>query len=203
MPTTKHDNYISEKEYLKGELISNVKHEYVQGQVYAMAGASPNHGKITGNIARHLGNFLENSSCFPYASDMKVKTSTGSYRYPDVVVVCDDNFIEEGYVTESPVIIFEVLSRTTRKIDEQEKLVEYINIPTLQYYVILEQNVVDVTVYSKADDWHSKHYFLDQKIHFENINMFLTVSDIYQRVQNEDMVEYLALKNNRFSPSRE
>lgn len=185
---------MSEEDYLKSELISEVRHEYVEGHVFAMAGASQNHGRICQNISRKFGNHLENSPCEPFSSDMKVKTSAGRYRYPDVLVVCDDDFIEGGYATKTPTILVEVLSRSTRKIDEQDKLMEYINIPTLKEYVIIEQYCVDVTVYRKSDDWRSKHYFLEQDVYLESIDLSLSVEEIYKRVENEDMLEFIQQK---------
>jgi len=194
VPRVNNSTLISEEDYLKSELISEVRNEYVDGQVFAMAGASKNHGRICQNISRKFGNHLDNSPCEPFSSDMKVKTSTGHYRYPDVLVVCDDNFIEGGYATKTPTILVEVLSRSTRKIDEQDKLMEYINIPTLKEYVIIEQYCVDVTVYRKNDDWRSKHYFLGQGVYLESIDLTLSVEDIYQRVENEDMLEFIQQK---------
>ncbi|NOQ15400.1 MAG: Uma2 family endonuclease [Methyloprofundus sp.] len=185
---------ISEEEYLKGELTREVRHEYVDGQIFAMAGVSPDHGRISGNIYRKFANHLENTACEPFISDMKVKTSTGHYRYPDVLVVCDKNFINNGYVTQTPTIIVEVLSRSTRKIDEKDKLLEYINIPTLKEYVLIEQDYADITVYRKSDDWRTTHYFLGEDIHFESIQVSLSVEEIYYRVENEDMLEFLESK---------
>ena len=194
MPTAKKSDPITVEEYLNGELISEVKHEYVDGQVYAMAGASVNHNTISGNVFSAFHLHLKNSFCRAFASDMKVKTSVGNYRYPDVLAVCDNDFIENNHVTQTPVILVEVISRSTRKIDERDKFLEYINIPTLKEYVIVEQDVVDITVYRKSDDWHSKHYFLGDEIHFESIDLILSVEDIYDRVQNEDVIEFLELK---------
>ena len=127
-------------------------HEYVDGFIHAMTDASPNHGRIASNISRKFGNHLANSSCEVFSADMKVKTPSGQYRYPDVMVLCDNQFIDNDYVTQTPTIIVEVISRSTRKIDEKTKLLEYINIPTLKEYVVIEQDVVDITVYRKSDD---------------------------------------------------
>jgi Uma2 family endonuclease len=192
MSKAQQKNLASKEEYLKTELSSEVKHEYVEGQVFAMAGASPDHSRISGNIFGEFRTHLKQSSCEPYISDMKVKTSTGSY--PDVLVVCDDNFIDNGHVTQTPTIIVEVLSRSTRKIDERDKLLEYINIPTLKEYAIIEQYCVDVTVYRKSNDWHSSHYFLGDDIHFESVDFTLSVEEIYHRVQNKDMIEFWEAK---------
>ncbi|MFT4927426.1 MAG: Uma2 family endonuclease [Phenylobacterium sp.] len=198
MSTITQRQLITSEVYLEDELVRSIKHEYVNGEIFAMAGATPNHGRITGNVFGEFRTHLKGHPCEPFASDMKVKTSTGSYRYPDVMVVHkalgDNNFIDNGYVSQTPVIIVEVLSRTTRKIDERDKLMEYINIATLKEYVIIEQDVVDVTVYRKSDDWRCQHYFLGDDIHFESIDCRLAVEEIYHRVDNQDMNEFLAGK---------
>ena len=182
--------WVSEENYLKSELTSEIKHELIDGHIYAMAGASENHDRISGNIYRKFGNHLENSPCEPFTSDMKLKTSTGNFRYPDCMVICDKDDESQYYKTK-PVILVEVLSRSTRKTDEKDKLIEYINIPTLQEYVLIEQDYVDITVYRKSDNWRSVHYFFGETLHFESIGLTLSVEEIYHRVQNDDMVEFL------------
>jgi len=182
---------ITATEYLQKELLNTNKHEYVEQQIYAMAGVSENHDAIATNILGEFYVHLKNSPCRPYTSDMKVKTSTGSFRYPDGMVVCEqDN--ENDYYKTKPVILVEVLSHSTRKIDEKDKLLEYINIPTLEEYVLIEQDFADVTVYRRSDDWRSTHYFLGEEIFFESIELAIAVSDIYHRVKNADMVAFLA-----------
>lgn len=190
MLAIKNTDLMSVEDYLKFELTSEVKHELVEGYVYAMAGASENHDRISVNVLRKFGNHLENSPCEPFTSDMKLKTSTGNFRYPDCMVICDkDN--ESQYYKTKPIILVEVLSRSTRKTDEKDKLMEYINIPTLQEYVLIEQDYVDITVYRKSDNWRSVHYFLGETLYFESIDLTLSVEEIYHRVQNDDMVEFL------------
>ncbi|MGR8981441.1 MAG: Uma2 family endonuclease [Gammaproteobacteria bacterium] len=186
---------INEEDYLQGELISDVKHELIDGRVYAMAGASANHERIAGNIYRKLGNHLEGSPCEPFGSDMKIKAGS-NFFYPDVIVDCDFNE-SQPYYTESPVIIVEVLSRATRKTDETVKLLSYINIPSLQEFVLIEQDYVDIQVIRRNEAWLPRHYFLGDEITFESINLTLPVEEIYYRVHNEDMVEYLSGKTER------
>lgn len=190
MQTNKRSHYLSEEGYLAGEKVSEIKHEYVDGDVYAMAGASKNHERLAGNIYRKFGNHLENSPCEPFASDMKVRTPNASYRYPDCMVVCDDTSGDEYYAA-TPIILVEVISRSTRKTDEQIKRLEYMNIVTLKEYVLIEQDYVDVTVFRKSNRWLPTHYFLGEEVTFDSIELTLSVEEIYHRVVNEDMDEWL------------
>ncbi len=192
MSTVIQTNLISTEDYLQGELNSKVRHELIDGYAYAMAGASGNHERISMTIARKFGNHLENLPCEPFGSDMKVKTGL-NFFYPDVIVDC--NFDEsKPYYTETPIIIVEVLSKSTRKTDETIKRIAYLDLPTLQEYVLIEQDFVDIEVVRRSEGWQSKHYFLGDEVTFESIDLTLAVEDIYQRVQNEDMVEFFAKK---------
>lgn len=192
MPVARKDKVLSPENYLQVELESPVKHELIDSQVYAMAGASANHERIAGNFYSELRSHLKTTTCEPFGSDMKVRVRDNFY-YPDVLVDCDFDD-SEPYYTESPVIIVEVISRSTRKMDEKIKLLEYINIPTLNEYVLIEQDVADVTVYRKSDDWRSTHYFLGEEIHFESIDFTISVEDIYLRVKNEDVITFIEQK---------
>ena len=188
----KNRSLITETDYLEGEKDTYIKHEYVDGEVYAMSGASANHNRIAGNIFRKLGNALENQSCQPYTSDMKVKVSS-KYFYPDVLVDCSD-LSGDSYFTESPVIIVEVLSKSTRQIDEKLKREVYLQIGTLQEYILIEQDFVDVEIVRRSKGWRSEHYYLGELITLESINLTLSVEDIYRRVDNSDVKEWLEQK---------
>lgn len=174
--------------YLDGEHDSKIKHQLIDGDVYAMAGASANHERISLNICSELRVQLKNSPCEPFGSDMKVRVRD-NFFYPDVLVDC--NFDEsEPYFTQTPVLIVEVLSQSTRKMDEQTKRLEYFNISTLLEYVIIEQDFVDVAVYRKSDDWRHTNYFLGEDVPLESVGITLTVEDIYARVQNDEMKKF-------------
>lgn len=194
MPQAKPTDFISTQDYLQGELHSEIKHEYVDGQVVAMTGASINHGRITSNINKHLSIQLDGTSCEPFIADLKLKTAKGNYRYPDVMVVCDNQFIDDN-ASNRPTLVVEVLSPTTRKIDLKDKLLEYINIPSLEEYMVVEQSCIDIAVYRKSDDWRVTHYFAGETITLASINVTLSVTDIYQRVDNEDMLQFIAEAN--------
>lgn len=181
---------ISETDYLEGEKISEIKHEYIDGYVYAMSGASANHNRIALNLAGEFRAGLKGKSCQPYTSDMKVKVGS-KYFYPDVIVDCT-TIAGDSYFTETPTLLIEVLSKSTRRIDETVKRMAYMQIPTLQEYVLIEQDIVDVEVVRRANGWMSEHYFLGDEITFASIGLTLTVEEIYDRVQNGDVSEWLA-----------
>ncbi len=183
---------IREEDYLQGEINSKVKHELIDGGVYAMAGASGNHERISLNISRRFGNHLEGLPCEPFGSDMKVKVGS-NFFYPDVIVDC--NFDEdEPYFSESPAIIVEVLSKSTRRTDETIKREAYLDIPTLQEYVLIEQDFVDIEIVRRTEGWQPKHYFLGDEVTFQTIDLTLLVEDVYLRVHNEDVIEFLSQK---------
>jgi Uma2 family endonuclease len=187
----KKDHYnphLTEEEYLKTELTSDVKREYIDGQIYAMAGAGYNHNCISGNVFRKFGNHLEGKPCTTFMADMKVRLGK-DYVYPDVVVDCS-KMAGNDYFSTSPVIIVEVLSRSTRKTDATLKLLRYINLPSLQEYVMIESDIVSVQVLRKSKHWRTEYYFLDDSVTFESIELTLTVEEIYDRVDNTDINEF-------------
>ncbi|MBS3951991.1 MAG: Uma2 family endonuclease [Methylomicrobium sp.] len=183
------DHPLSEQDYLEGEKLSEIKHEYIDGDVYAMAGASKNHERITMNLTREFGNHLKNKPCEPFASDVKIKAGS-RFFYPDVMVVCDDATPNE-YYTESPVIIVEVVSKSTRRIDETIKRTTYPTIPSLKEFVLIEQDFVDVEVCRKSQGWISNHFFMGDEVPFESLGLTLAVEEIYARVDNEDVRTFL------------
>lgn len=189
-------DFISEEQYLEDEKIREIKHEYVNGEVYAMSGASRTHNLISGNMYTELGLHLRGTRCNPFIADMKVKISNrynSNFFYPDVVVACDD---ENGhdYYTEKPLIIVEVLSKSTRRYDKALKFNAYVTIPSLQEYVLIEQDFAEVEICRRNNHWVSERYFLGDDVTFESIGLTLSVEAIYRRVQNEEVLEFLKAK---------
>ncbi len=183
---------ISEADYLEGEPLSDIKHEYIDGEVFAMAGAKMAHNRIVSNVNAFLNVHLKDSHCESASSDMKVKINT-RYFYPDVLVDCSGLDDEESF-TETPTLIVEVLSKSTRRMDKTIKHDAYLVIPTLQEYVIIETDVVDIEVFKRSEGWLPQHYFLGDEIHLDSIDLTLSVEEIYHRVNNEDMQEWLKKK---------
>ena len=186
---------ISEQDYLEGEKLSEIKHEYVDGDVYAMAGASKNHQRLIARLVQKIANHLDNTPCEVFSSDIKVRADNGKkYFYPDVLVVCNDDNTDD-YYTESPRIIVEVLSKSTRKWDNSLKRHVYQAMPSLEEYVLIEQDFVEIEVCRKAELWQPMHYYLGDDITFTSIGLSVSVADIYQRVDNEDMRDFAKTLN--------
>lgn len=182
-------NKISEEDYLQGELLAEFKHEYIDGEVYAMAGASEYHNLLSGNILTELKNQIKGKPCKVFMADMKVKAEQ-CFFYPDVMVVCQtDN--EHAYYKTSPVIIVEVLSKTTRRFDQMIKRLRYQSIPSLEEYVLIEQDKGEIQIFSRTDAWRPCYYYLGDEITFHSLNVTVRVEDIYYQVDNEDVVAFL------------
>ena len=175
---------ISVEEYLEGEKISPVKHEYVYGEVYAMAGTSDNHNRIVRNLVTALSNHLRDSPCEPFFGDIKVRVSPNVYYYPDVLVSCEEN-------PENPyLLIVEVISPSTREIDRREKLLFYQQMPSVREYVIVEQETMLVEIHRRRPDGRWITYFFnnddrDERIEFESVELQITLDEIYRRVKFE------------------
>src|SRR6266496_3484052 len=152
-------DWISPEEYLDGERSADVRHEYADGRLYAMAGASADHNRIAGNLFAEIRDRLRGRRCEPFINDMKVKIPPAFaevFYYPDVLAACDpsDN---EKYYRERPSVIFEVLSPETERTDRREKAIAYRQIPTLGAYVLGEQDRIAATVLHRADPgWRSE-----------------------------------------------
>ena len=188
-------DYISEQDYLDNEKIRETKHEYFDGEVFSMAVASRSHQRLTTNTLVAIANHLKDTLCEAFSSDMKVRADNGKkYFYPDVVVSCTKGD-SHSHFEESPCLIIEVLSNLTRKLDKTLKRLVYQNIPSLEEYILIEQDRVEVQVFRKAHGWQSTYYYIDDDITFNSIDLTLPVLERYQRVENDDMREFMAKKN--------
>ena len=133
--------YISIEEYLQAEKSSPIKHEYIQGQIYAMAGASDAHVTITANLVALLRNHIRGTGCRLYVADMKARIeSLDIFYYPDIMVTCDSRDTQFEYFKRYPSLIIEVLSPSTEALDRGDKFSDYQELDTLQEYVLVSQN---------------------------------------------------------------
>ena len=184
---------VNEAEYLQGELLAETKREYIDGEVYAMAGASENHNLLSVNILTELKNRLKGTSCRTFMADMKVKVGS-SFFYPDVMVVCQEDNDSE-YYKKAPVIIVEVLSKSTRRFDQTDKRLRCQKIPTLEEYVLIEQDKGEIQVFSKKDQQQSFYYYLGDEITFSSLDVTVRVEDIYYQVNDDDVLDFLREKS--------
>src|SRR5438046_2670533 len=151
MSAIKKPNLLSVEDYLAGELVSAVKHEYLGGVVYAMAGARNMHNLIAGNVFGSLHSRLRGGRCRPFNSDTKIRVRLPTqvrFYYPDVSVICRPNPQSDSFQDE-PAAIFEVLSRQTRRIDEGEKKDAYLTILSLSFYILMEQETATAVVFRR------------------------------------------------------
>lgn len=185
--TKQQDNYTAE-EYLAFERSAEMKHEYRDGEIVAMAGASRSHNRITGNVFRELDSKLRvKGDCEAYVSDMRVKTKP-NYSYPDVVVVCGEPKFEDAEVDTllNPTVIIEVLSKSTEADDRGDKFFEYRAIPSVKVYLLISQNKMRVEHYTRQpnDEWMLHRDVIEPggKVVIASIECELTLQEIYERV---------------------
>lgn len=151
---------IPPSEYLEGEPHSEVRHEYIDGAVYAMAGGTQSHNLISGNIFASLHFLVSNGPCRPFINDMKVRVKTlssESYYYPDVMVACEEIGPKDQFI-ERPKLIIEVLSESTERIDRNEKFLAYTSLASLDTYILVSQDRKEVTVARRENQWQAEIY---------------------------------------------
>jgi Uma2 family endonuclease len=149
------EDWISPETYLEQEQLSDIRHEYASGKIYAMADSTAAHCHIVGNLGAALNFHLSGKTCEPFLTDMKIRMEGGVdsfFYYPDLMVTCDpdDN---DDYFRRFPKVIVEVLSPSTERIDKSEKLRAYQTIPTLEVYILLSQTAVEATIYRRSAQW--------------------------------------------------
>ena len=180
--------YLTQEEYLAFEREADIKHEYCNGQLYAMSGASRAHNLISGNIFGELRSQLKGRPCEVYMGDMRVLVDAArSYRYPDVVVACDaPRFQDDVFDTLlNPTVIVEVLSLSTEARDRGEKFAEYAQLVSLREYILVSQKTVHVEHYLRQGTrWVSRECRdLDAVLQLESIGCALPLRDIYEKVK--------------------
>ncbi len=178
--------WISIDDYLAGELVSPVKHEYVGGVVYAMAGARNAHNLIASNALIALGSRLRGQRCRAYNSDTKIRLRLPNhvrFYYPDASVVCRPNPPADSFQDE-PAVLVEVLSRRTRRIDEGEKRDAYVTIPSLGAYLLVEQEAPAVVVLRRTEHGFVREVYqgLDAVIPLPEVGAELPLAEVYDGV---------------------
>lgn len=176
-------NYLlSVEEYLDGEERAEQRHEYLAGVVYAMAGGTFEHSAIATNLLGLLHAQLRGHRCRPLNSDMKLRIRLADqtrFYYPDAQIVCRPNPPGDHFQDE-PVVVFEVVSESTRRIDEQEKRAAYLEIPTLNAYVLIEQDRPAATVWKRTGQGFVREVYAgaDAVIAFDEIAARLMLGEL-------------------------
>jgi Uma2 family endonuclease len=187
MTAAKKLNLISVEEYLAGELISPVKHEYLGGVVYAMAGARNVHNLIASNTLVALGFRLRGKRCRPYNSDTKIRVRLPThvrFYYPEVSVICRPNSPDDSFQDE-PAVLVEVLSRKTRRIDEGEKKDAYLTIPSLGVYLLVEQEMPAIVAYRRTEHGFVREVYegLEAVVPLAEIEIELPLAEVFDAVE--------------------
>jgi len=160
MSVAAHKLPITAAEYLEGELRAGTRHEFVDGRVYAMAGASRKHNEICGDVYSALKNHLLGGPCRTYIEAVKVQIADDlgeAFYYPDVFVACEPGD-DDSHVVHNPRVVIEVLSESTSRIDRSDKLINYKRIPTVEEIVLIEQDWPEILVFRRAERWKRNLY---------------------------------------------
>jgi Uma2 family endonuclease len=172
------------KEYLEFENDGSLKHEFVNGVVYAMSGASRRHNLIAGDMHTTLNVHLPTDQCQAYTLDTKVHIQTQDeerYFYPDVFVTCSQ-LDSDAYASRLPVLVIEVMSPSTEDFDRGAKFDAYRLLSSLQEYALLSQEQRHIELFRRRTAWTVEHYHDEDSITFESVGLTMPVSKIYRRV---------------------
>jgi Uma2 family endonuclease len=181
----KTEEFLTVEEYLKGEELSDTRHEYIGGRVYSMPGVTVAHNTICVNLVSALRTHLRGGPCRVFVESVKAHLrSIGLeiFYYPDVMVACDPRDTHNLF-REYPKLIVEVLSDSTEQTNRFEKFHHYIQIETLEEYILVDQTKAEVTIYRRANNWKLELYrAAEQEITFASVNMRMRLAEIYDGV---------------------
>jgi Uma2 family endonuclease len=186
--TAQPKRYITEQEYIDFERANTMKHEYYDGHVYAMTGASRIHNLIAGNTLASLHGQLRQKPCQIFPSDMRIKVQqTGLYTYPDLVIICGEpQFTDDALDTLlNPLVLIEILSPSTERYDRGMKSQHYRTIETLQSYILIAQDHYHIEHYSRQDNGRwllQEAHGIEAHIAIPSIESTLLFKDVYEKV---------------------
>ncbi len=180
---------LSQTEYLEFEKAAGEKHEFFQGRVYAMAGASPRHNVIFSNLFREIGNRLKGQSCRPYGSDLRIHIPENTlFTYPDISIICGDIIPSnaDGDTAIEPTVLIEILSPATRDYDRSQKFKLYRDIPALKEYILVDSEAVNVEVFKLNERLHWELYEykrLDETLLIATVQVRIPLGEIYEGIK--------------------
>ena len=185
MTVSKSRTFLSTEEYLAAEQDSPIKHEYIQGQVYAMAGASDAHVTVSLNLATLLRNHLRGTGCRVYMADMKAQIESANvFYYPDVMVTCDARDKNFTYFKRYPCLILKVLSPTTEAFDRGNKFADYRRLETLQEYVLINPETMSVECFRRNSEGFRVLYPYGEgeEVRLASVNFAVAIANLYEDV---------------------
>ena len=179
------------EEYFKIEEESEIRHEYLNGELFAMAGGSDIHNEIVNNTFFSLRSNLtiKSSGCKIYTENVKLELQKDQYYvYPDLMLTCNQEDSQERYFKRNPLLIVEVLSPSTLSYDKGgKKFHHYLKIPSLEYYLLISQEEVRVECFSRVENGQGWYYqvfeSLGARILFKKLGMEINLKDIYQGIE--------------------
>lgn len=183
------------EEYFEFESTSETKHEYFQGEIYAISGGSPKHSLIAGNTYASLHGQLRKQPCRVYTSDLRLSISAvGLYTYPDIMVICGEleyAFTRRDTVT-NPVLVVEVLSPSTESYDRGKKFQHYRTLESLQEYVVISQDAAHIERFTRQPDgdWllHAAEG-IEDTLELRSVSCTIALADVYDKVDFEGETE--------------
>ncbi len=174
------------EEYFDFDDKSLHKHEFYNGEVFAMAGAMPNHNRIVHNLHLELGSALRGGHCEIFGSDQRLRVvAKGLYTYPDVSVVCNKPAFHDKRSLINPILLIEVLSKSTSDYDHGAKFGSYRTIPSIQEYVMIDSRSVMVEAYRRTAlaAWtYTEYLSANDVVPLESVGIEITVADLYRNV---------------------
>ena len=184
-------NYISPEEYLEAERAALEKHEYSQGEIFAMSGASLKHNKIFSNLFRDIAFKIKGKGCRPYGSNLRIHIPKNTlFTYPDISIICGEpDLTDDKFDTATnPSVLIELLSKSTRNYDKGEKFTLYRDIDSLQEYILVDTEKVYVEKHIRNADnsWQITEYkTLDSSFIITTFSLSFLLKDIYEDLSFE------------------
>lgn len=188
MIATPHSQKMTAEEYLQWEKRQELRYEYCDGDILAMTGGTKGHNRLALNLYSALENRVEKDGCEINVSDVKVQVNKSrSYRYPDLIVSCDERDKEEAEFYRFPKLIVEVLSPSTESTDRDDKFQEYIQIPTLEEYVLISAKRMQVECFRRGEGrmWLYFPYKTGDRVSIASMDIELPIEQLYRSVRLE------------------
>jgi Uma2 family endonuclease len=181
------DPRLTEQEYFALDSAAEIRNEFYDGAIYAMAGSSPTHSLITANLASELRQALKQRPCRVYVTDLRVRANRATYTYPDIAVVCGDSRFaaEQKDTLINPTVLIEVLSPSTESHDRGLKFIRYRQLESLQEYALVSQSERRVEIFRRqpSGSWLlSEFTALDSAASFDGLECKIPLAEIYHQV---------------------